>query len=182
MKDGYKTRQCNSILHFYSFVKYKNQPTLGEYICYAEVAQTFRFEDKLPRIEWQIQDESKNILGYACQKAIGKLYNREWTVWFTLDIPMVKGSSALLCFREDIVSAVEPSNCIRCGRCVEVCPGRVMPNQLATLAEHGDIDGFLKYDGMECCECGCCSFVCPAKRPVAQTMAEAKDFVRKAAK
>ena len=70
---------------------YKNQPTLGEYICYAEVAQTFRFEDKLPRIEWQIQDESKNILGYACQKAVGKLYNREWTVWFTLDIPISEG-------------------------------------------------------------------------------------------
>ena len=70
---------------------YKNQPTSGEYICYAEVAQTFRFEDKLPRIEWQIQDESKNILGYACQKAVGKLYNREWTVWFTLDIPVSEG-------------------------------------------------------------------------------------------
>lgn len=70
---------------------YKNQPTSGEYICYAEVAQTFRFEDKLPRIEWQIQDESKNILGYACQKAVGKLYNREWTVWFTMDIPVSEG-------------------------------------------------------------------------------------------
>lgn len=70
---------------------YKNQPTSGEYICYAEVAQTFRFEDKLPRIEWQIKDESKNILGYACQKAIGKLYNREWTVWFTMDIPVSEG-------------------------------------------------------------------------------------------
>ena len=70
---------------------YKNQPTSGEYICYAEVAQTFRFEDKLPHIEWQIQDESKNILGYACQKAIGKLYNREWTVWFTMDIPVSEG-------------------------------------------------------------------------------------------
>lgn len=70
---------------------YKNQPKTGEYICYADVSQTFRFEDKLPRIEWQIQDESKNILGYTCQKAIGKLYNREWTVWFTMDIPVSEG-------------------------------------------------------------------------------------------
>lgn len=90
---------------------------------------------------------------------------------FTLDVPIVKGSSALLCFREDIVSQVEPSNCIRCGRCVQVCPGRVMPNKLADLAEHGRIDEFLKYDGMECCECGCCSFVCPAKRHLTQTIA-----------
>lgn len=90
---------------------------------------------------------------------------------FTLDVPIVKGSSALLCFQEDIVSEVEPSNCIRCGRCVDVCPGRVMPNKLATLAEHGDTEGFLKYDGMECCECGCCSFVCPAKRHLTQIIA-----------
>ncbi len=90
---------------------------------------------------------------------------------FTLDVPMVKGSSALLCFQEDIISALEPSNCIRCGRCVEVCPGRVMPNKLATLAEHGDVEGFLKYDGMECCECGCCSFICPAKRHLTQIIA-----------
>ena len=90
---------------------------------------------------------------------------------FTLDVPIVKGSSALLCFREDIVSAVEPSNCIRCGRCVEVWPGRVMPNKLADLANQGRIDEFLKYDGMECCECGCCSFVCPAKRHLTQMIA-----------
>lgn len=90
---------------------------------------------------------------------------------FSLDVPIVKGSSALLCFREDIVSEIEPSNCIRCGRCVEVCPGRIMPNKLAALAVQGRIDEFLKIDGMECCECGCCSYVCPAKRPITQTIA-----------
>ena len=90
---------------------------------------------------------------------------------FSLDVPIVKGSSALLCFREDEVSNVEPSNCIRCGRCVQVCPGQVMPNKLAQMALHGDLDGFVKNDGMECCECGCCSYVCPAKRHLTQTIA-----------
>ena len=90
---------------------------------------------------------------------------------FSLDVPIVKGSSALLCFREDEVSEVEPSNCIRCGRCVEVCPGRVMPNKLADIASHGDLEEFVKCDGMECCECGCCSYVCPAKRHLTQIIA-----------
>ena len=96
---------------------------------------------------------------------------------FTLDAPIVKGSSALLCFREDVVSQLQPSNCIRCGRCVEVCPGRVMPNRLGDMAEHGDIEGFLAADGMECCECGCCSYVCPAKRHLTQMISSTRKQV-----
>lgn len=89
---------------------------------------------------------------------------------FDLDVPATKTSSALLCLTQDDVSKWEPSACINCGRCVEVCPGRVIPSKLADFAEHYEEEKFLAYDGMECCECGCCSYVCPAKRRLTQSI------------
>ena len=89
---------------------------------------------------------------------------------FDLDVPATKASSALLCLTRDEVSAMEPSACINCGKCVEVCPGRVVPRKLADYAEHYDEEAFVKNNGMECCECGCCSYVCPAKRPLTQVI------------
>ncbi len=89
---------------------------------------------------------------------------------FDLDVPTTKTSSALLCLSKDEVAAMEPSACINCGRCVEVCPGRVVPSKLADYAEHYDEEAFVKNNGMECCECGCCSYVCPAKRPLTQVI------------
>lgn len=96
---------------------------------------------------------------------------------YSLDIPITKSSSAILCLSKDEASEYEPSACIRCGRCVSVCPGRVMPNQLARLANAGEIDAFIKYNGMECCECGCCSYICPAKRPLTQVIAGTRKLV-----
>lgn len=87
---------------------------------------------------------------------------------FSTDIPVTKTSTALLALTEDEVSAMEPGPCINCGRCLEVCPGRVMPSKLADAAERFDEETFLKLNGMECCECGCCSYICPAKRPLTQ--------------
>lgn len=89
---------------------------------------------------------------------------------FDLDVPVTKTSSALLCLTEDEVARWEPSACINCGKCVEVCPGRVVPSRLADAAERGDEETFLKLQGMECCECGCCSYVCPAKRRLTQSI------------
>ncbi len=87
---------------------------------------------------------------------------------FDLNVPTTKTSTALLAFSHDDVAAMEPGPCINCGRCVEVCPGRVIPSRLADYAEHFDEEAFLENNGMECCECGCCSFICPAKRPLTQ--------------
>ena len=89
---------------------------------------------------------------------------------FTTDVPAVKTFSCFLAFTKDEVAANQPSNCIRCGRCVSVCPQKLMPAKLSVLADHNKFDEFEKLYGAECVECGSCSFVCPAKRNLAQSM------------
>ena len=89
---------------------------------------------------------------------------------FTLDVPVTKTSSSILGFTKDEVSAYEPSACINCGRCVEVCPSRLIPSRLADLAEHHEEERFKKMEGLECVECGSCSYVCPAKRQLKQSI------------
>ena len=96
---------------------------------------------------------------------------------FDLNVPTTKTASALLCLTQDAVSESEPSACINCGRCAEVCPGRVVPKLLAEYAERFDLENFEKCDGLECCECGCCSYTCPAKRPLTQAIKSARKMV-----
>ena len=86
----------------------------------------------------------------------------------TLDAPVTKTSSSILAFQKDEAAEAKETACINCGRCVEACPGRIVPSLLATYAEHFDEEAFVEHNGMECCECGCCSFVCPPKRPLTQ--------------
>lgn len=96
---------------------------------------------------------------------------------FDLDVPTTKTASALLCLLHDDVSSAQTTACINCGRCVEVCPGRVVPSLLADCAIHYDFDRFEKNNGLECCECGCCSYICPAKRPLTQAIKSARKMV-----
>ncbi|WP_122642879.1 electron transport complex subunit RsxC [Luxibacter massiliensis] len=87
-----------------------------------------------------------------------------------LDAPVTKTSSSILAFKEDIVAKSKPTPCINCGRCVEVCPSRIIPSRLADYAERHDEETFTAQNGLECVECGSCSYVCPAKRPLKQSI------------
>ncbi|SHJ21870.1 electron transport complex subunit RsxC [Hespellia stercorisuis] len=89
---------------------------------------------------------------------------------FTLDTPITKTSSSILGFLEDEVAKNQTTACINCGRCVEVCPSRIIPSRLADYAEWHDEETFTRQNGLECVECGSCSYVCPAKRPLKQSI------------
>lgn len=96
---------------------------------------------------------------------------------FTMNVPVIKTSSAILAMAEDEVAKHQPTACINCGRCAKVCPGQILPVRLSEFADHGDEEKFLAYHGMECCECGCCSFVCPAKRQLTQSISSMRKIM-----
>lgn len=88
----------------------------------------------------------------------------------TADAPVTKTSSSILAFKEDVVAKNPETACINCGRCVEVCPSRIIPSRLADYALRHDEESFVAMNGLECVECGSCSYVCPAKRQLKQAI------------
>ena len=96
---------------------------------------------------------------------------------FDFHAPVMKNSSALTCMSKDEVAANEPTPCIRCGRCVDVCPSNIVPVLMMRAAVNNDAESFEKLNGMECVECGSCAFICPAKRPLTQAFKEMRKVV-----
>ena len=92
----------------------------------------------------------------------------------------MKQNNGLLCFDEKEALLNEPTDCIRCGRCVAACPMKLLPAKIEKYALVGDTDMLNKLDIMTCMECGCCAFSCPAGRRIVQTIRLGKNLVRKA--
>lgn len=85
-----------------------------------------------------------------------------------LDVPVTKGTSGIVCLTKDDVRRAEETACVRCGRCVDVCPLRLVPTKIALASRHKDWETAKRYHLRVCCECGCCAYVCPAGIPLVQ--------------
>lgn len=83
-----------------------------------------------------------------------------------IDMPANKRVSGLLFLPEDECLRVEPENCIRCAKCVDVCPMGLEPYLLSKLSERAMWDEVIDHNVMDCIECGCCLFTCPSHRPL----------------
>lgn len=95
----------------------------------------------------------------------------------TLDVPVLKGSSGILCLTAQQAVLPEESSCIKCGKCVEACPMFLIPSVLDSLGRRKEFEEFENKNGLDCIECGSCTFVCPAKRHLIQSIRTAKRTV-----
>jgi electron transport complex protein RnfC len=91
-----------------------------------------------------------------------------------VNVPVAKGTNNILILSKDEVKELQPRACIRCGRCIDVCPVKLMPRMIALNAQKGKIKESEAYFPLDCKECGCCAYVCPSKIPLVQLIQFAK--------
>lgn len=82
------------------------------------------------------------------------------------EIPVVKGMSGIIVVPVSESERTEVNPCIRCAKCIQVCPMNLEPYLLMSLAQKGLFDRAEKEMITDCMECGCCSYTCPAGRPL----------------
>jgi len=85
-----------------------------------------------------------------------------------LDLPVTKGTSGVTVLTRDDVKKASETACVRCGRCVDVCPMNLVPTKLAVAARNQAPDVAEAYHITACVECGCCAYTCPASLPLVQ--------------
>ena len=94
-----------------------------------------------------------------------------------LSVPVIKATNALLAFCQDEDPREDNPTCIRCGKCVSVCPMGLMPVYLYQYGNKDMLTECEKLNAMDCIECGCCSYVCPGRLYLVQSLRATKQKI-----
>ena len=99
-----------------------------------------------------------------------------------LRVPVIKATNSILCLLKDENGAAENPVCLRCGKCVNVCPMRLQPLYMYRFVKAGRVDELERLNVLDCIECGSCAFTCPGKLPLVEKFRVGKKMVREAQK
>jgi electron transport complex protein RnfC len=98
---------------------------------------------------------------------------------YSTGVPITKGTSGIIALsKQTVLHSEEFGPCIKCGRCIDVCPMGLVPSMLGVFGEKGFYDEAKAYRVHDCFECGSCTYVCPSKRPIVQFIKLAKSLVK----
>ena len=97
-----------------------------------------------------------------------------------LAVPVLKATNSILCLLKDRNGAAENPVCLRCGKCVGVCPMRLHPLYMYRFTNAGKVEELKRLNILDCIECGSCAFTCPGKLPLVERFRKGKQMVREA--
>ena len=100
---------------------------------------------------------------------------------YDLTVTVIKGVNAVTMLSRKNYHAVEDSRCLRCGKCIDACPMKLMPVLMYKAMQTNDPQEMLDSNLMDCIECGCCAYVCPASVPLVLGFRSGKQVIRNAA-
>ena len=97
-----------------------------------------------------------------------------------LSVPVIKATNSVLCLLKDVNGAAENPVCLRCGKCVAVCPMRLQPLYMYRFVNANRVDELERLNLLDCMECGSCAFTCPGKLPLVERFRKGKAMLREA--